>query len=148
MSRPAPTAFLLSAAGYRVSRGLAAALVPLGLEPRHFGVLNGADLSDGATQTELAQELAIPPSRMVAIIDELAGRGLLERRAHPTDRRARTVHLTAAGRDLLAEARRRSARNEADILEPLSERERATLRRLLAKLWSGPKAHPALHDRA
>ena len=36
--------------------------------------------------------------------DRLARRGLVERRDHPTDRRARLVHLTAAGRRLIARA--------------------------------------------
>src|SRR5262245_18056926 len=93
--------FLLSALGYRVSRRFHAALAPLELDPREFAVLRGVGFADGQSQQAVAAQLQIPPSRMVAIVDELEARGLLERQPRPGDRRVRTLHLTAAGRELL-----------------------------------------------
>ena len=51
----------------------------------------------------------MPPSRMVALVDELEQRGLVERRPHPSDRRVRALYLTAEGREMLAAGARSPA---------------------------------------
>ena len=48
----------------------------------------------GASQTAAATELDIEPIALVRILDRLHEEGLVERRAHPTDRRIRTLWLT------------------------------------------------------
>src|SRR3954449_11939766 len=50
------------------------------------------------TQRELARRMSSDPSTVRAMLVLLERRGLVEREAHPTDARARTVALTAAGR--------------------------------------------------
>src|SRR5579884_1872367 len=94
----ASVGFLLSTLGYVVSRGFHEVLAPLDLEPRQFAVLRAVGWGEGQPQQALAHRLHIPPSRMVALVDELEERGLLERRAAPNDRRVRTLHVTTAGR--------------------------------------------------
>ena len=94
---PPSLVFLLSKVGYATSRSFAACLEPLGLEARHFAVLNFIALDEGQSQQTLADALDIPASRMVTIVDELEHRGFIERRPHPTDRRARALYLTPAG---------------------------------------------------
>ncbi|MGH2879628.1 MAG: MarR family transcriptional regulator [Solirubrobacteraceae bacterium] len=59
-------------------------------------------MTPGASQQAIGERLQIPPSRMVAFVDALEQRGLLERRANPEDRRARALYLTDEGRELLA----------------------------------------------
>jgi DNA-binding MarR family transcriptional regulator len=49
------------------------------------------------TQRELARRMSSDPSTVRAMLVLLAGRGLVERHAHPTDARKRTVVLTAKG---------------------------------------------------
>lgn len=49
------------------------------------------------TQRELARRMASDPSTVRAMLVLLERRGLVEREAHPTDARARTVALTAEG---------------------------------------------------
>ncbi len=71
---------------------------------------------------------------MVAAIDELEELGLAERRRHPSDRRKHAVHLTAKGKRTLNRAREAASGMAEELLAPLSERERETLRRLLRKL--------------
>jgi DNA-binding MarR family transcriptional regulator len=68
---------------------------------------------------------------MVAFLDSLEERGLLERRPHPTDRRARALHLTEAGRGLLAEAYAAAVDFERDLCAGLSAAERERLLELL-----------------
>jgi MarR family transcriptional regulator, transcriptional regulator for hemolysin len=48
----------------------------------------------GVSQTAAATDLDIEPIAVVRMLDRLAEEGLVERRAHPTDRRIRTLWLT------------------------------------------------------
>jgi MarR family transcriptional regulator for hemolysin len=49
----------------------------------------------GVSQTAAATDLDIEPIALVRMLDRLHEEGLVERRAHPTDRRVRTLWLTA-----------------------------------------------------
>jgi len=48
----------------------------------------------GISQTVAAADLDVEPIALVRMLDRLAEEGLVERRAHPTDRRVRTLWLT------------------------------------------------------
>lgn len=52
--------------------------------------------NEGVSQTEVAAWLGIEPIALVRMLDKLHEEGLVERRAHPTDRRIRTLWLTAS----------------------------------------------------
>src|SRR5262245_7144751 len=97
--------FLLSKLGFVARRGFHNALAAVALEPRQFGVLNLVAASEGLSQRALTDPLGIPASRVVAIVDELEERGLVERRRNPDDRRAHALYLTAKGRKTLDRAR-------------------------------------------
>ncbi len=58
-------------------------------------VLNIA-ANEGVSQAEVATWLGIEPIALVRMLDKLHEEGLVERRAHPTDRRVRTLWLTAS----------------------------------------------------
>jgi MarR family transcriptional regulator, transcriptional regulator for hemolysin len=58
-------------------------------------VLNIAS-REGVSQAEVAAWLGIEPIALVRMLDKLHEEGLVERRAHPTDRRVRTLWLTPA----------------------------------------------------
>src|ERR671934_2864817 len=96
--------FMLSTLGHAVSRRFIHALEPLELHPREFAVLRAVKANDGQSQQTLAERLRIPPSRMVAIVDELESRGLIERRPDPDDRRVRALFVTTRGHTLLDDA--------------------------------------------
>src|SRR5262249_18282601 len=53
--------------------------------------------NEGVSQTEVAAWLGIEPIALVRMLDKLHDEGLVERRAHPTDRRVRTLWLTDPG---------------------------------------------------
>lgn len=55
-------------------------------------------LGDGVRPGRVADALGLEPSSLVRVIDQLLDSGLLERHDDPLDRRAKTLHLTAAGR--------------------------------------------------
>lgn len=60
------------------------------------------ELGDGMRQRELAEEMGVEGPSLVRLLDSLEAAKLVERREAPDDRRAKTLHLTDGGRDLLA----------------------------------------------
>jgi DNA-binding MarR family transcriptional regulator len=144
-------AFLLSSLGYAVSRRFHQVLEPLQLEPGEFALLRAVSASEGEAQSALAERLHISPSWMVAIVDELERRELLERRPHTRDRRVRNLHLTAAGKKLLRQAERRAQQFDRQVSDPLTETELEQLLELLQRVGEGldlqPGAHAALRER-
>lgn len=126
--------FLLSWNGQRMAQKFAAAMAGVGLRPPHFGVMTLIDANPGSAQQELVDRSMIDPSSMVAVLDELEQMGLAERRRHPEDRRKHAVHLTAAGRRTLQQAREVAGRMAGEVFAPLDAREREALTQLLRKL--------------
>src|ERR1700694_3075311 len=57
--------------------------------------------NEGVSQTEVATWLDLEPIALVRMLDKLSEEGLVERRAHPTDRRVRTLWLTPAARPVI-----------------------------------------------
>ncbi len=56
------------------------------------------------TMRALAERLAADPPYVTLMVDDLEGRGLVQRTPHPEDRRAKLVKLTASGRAAAARA--------------------------------------------
>ena len=59
------------------------------------------ELGDGMRQRELAEEMGVEGPSLVRLLDCLETAKLVERREDPDDRRAKTLHLTDNGRELL-----------------------------------------------
>src|SRR3954452_3688256 len=95
--------FLLTRASGLVVRATNAALADVGLRVRQYSVLVVADAAaDGISQRDLSEVLGLDPSQVVALVDELAAAGLVERRPSPTDRRGDLGAGTAAARPAAA----------------------------------------------
>lgn len=56
---------------------------------------------EGLSQVDLAEVMELQPISLVRLLDRLVDQGLLERRPHPTDRRANQLYLTETGRRLV-----------------------------------------------
>lgn len=128
------TGFLLGYLGEKSRRRFLETLEPHGFHPREFGLMTVVMNRPGITQQELAGLAQIDPSSMVAVLDGLEERGLLERRINPDDRRRRAVHLTAGGERELEALQREAQKTLVGFLEPLTPEERGTLNELLRKL--------------
>jgi DNA-binding MarR family transcriptional regulator len=128
------TGYLLSRMGLWASRRFSEHLETIGLTPRMWGALNVLAAESPVSQQQLGRAIGMDPSSMVATIDELERRGLVQRRPHPADRRAHALHITEAGRDTLAEGRKLSVRAQAELLAPLDKDEREQLHDLLLRL--------------
>ncbi|MEO7446831.1 MAG: MarR family transcriptional regulator [Humibacillus sp.] len=82
----------------------------------------------------VAEHLRIAPRSATDVVDRLEARGLVRRSPDPADRRAMTVSLTTDGDAALAEVEVARRSGAAAFFEPLSDRDRATLARLLGRL--------------
>jgi MarR family transcriptional regulator for hemolysin len=76
-----------------------AAAVEFGLsEATAYPLVFMSRLGEGLRQTTLAEAIGIEGPSLVRVLDQLCAGGLVERREDPTDRRAKTLHLTEKGR--------------------------------------------------
>ena len=141
---PGGVRFLLVQLGYHAARRFAERLEPLGLEPRHYGVLRAVAALEGATQQAVGSRLQLAAPRMVALIDDLEQRGLVERRRNPNDRRAYGLFLTRRGRSCRAVRGRRGSRGGGAARRARAD-QRAELERLLRQIAA---ARPTRQRRA
>jgi DNA-binding MarR family transcriptional regulator len=122
----------------RATRRLVAEERPLlaerGLTMWAYVALSRLAAAPAASQLELATAIGYDKTRLIALLDELEGEGLITREPDPRDRRARVIALTAAGRKRHAAARRAIAAMEDRVLDGLSDTDRRRLRRALGHL--------------
>lgn len=118
----------------------APALAPYGVDGRELAVLAvlGGDLP--MSQQEAAEQLGVDRTTMVALVDVLEGRGLVERHRSPQDRRKNIVVLTAAGRRCLTGAGQARDRVERQFLAPLGDAEAARFVRALRTLVAADRS--------
>jgi DNA-binding MarR family transcriptional regulator len=138
-------AFLLSQVGAHSAARFAERLESLGMKPPHVGILGVIRQADGLSQQALAEALGTLPSRLVALLDELEGRGLVERRDRPSDRRSYALYLTDAGRDALETIGRIAREHQDALCAALDEGERAQLAALLARIAAEQGLMPGIH---
>lgn len=118
---------------------VAARLNPAALTPGQFGLLAIVAANPGCKQIELGQAMGVDRSTVVAAVDKLEKRGLIERRPVAHDRRAHALNLTADGARVYKRALLLIERHEAHIAAGLTEAERAELARLLVKVAEAAK---------
>ena len=118
--------WLLSRAGHALVTELTAALEDLGVSPRARCVLATA-MSGEHTQIEIARIVGLDKTTMVVTLDELEAKGLAERRPSSTDRRARVIAVTKAGRELARRAEQISSQVQDEVLATLPAPQREAL---------------------
>jgi DNA-binding MarR family transcriptional regulator len=128
------TGYLISRMGMVAQKQFGERIASLGLTPRMWGALNVLEADGEITQHALCKSVGMDPSSMVSTIDELETKGLVERRQHPSDRRAHALHVTAQGLETLARGRKLARAAQEDLLAPLDAEERAQLHQLLLRL--------------
>ncbi|HJT23306.1 MAG TPA: MarR family transcriptional regulator [bacterium] len=126
--------FLLNKAAIKIREAYEAQLAPLGLNPKHYGVLTALEEKGSISQHEIGKSICVDRTTMVQILDDLEKIGLVERKEHPTDRRSHAVYLTAKSKETLAKAHRISSAVDKQFLESLSAKEQKELFQLLRKL--------------
>ena len=125
--------FHLRLAQLAVFENIGRAMKDIDVTPAIFSVLEVLHENDGITQSRLAAAVHLERSSVVPLLDKLSKRGLVERRASTTDRRHNHLHLTDAGRELLAEVLRRAAEHEKEVCKPFTIAEKKLLLELLGR---------------
>jgi DNA-binding MarR family transcriptional regulator len=100
----------------------------------HYAVLAALQEFGPASQAALSRRTGIYRSDLVAVTNELAGRGLIERAPDPDDRRRNVITLTPQGRRYLRRLDKLVATLQDDLLAPLTQPERDQLVQLLSRL--------------
>lgn len=103
-NRSESATYLASQLAKGFARSLQQRAAALGFSPGQFPILLELWAEDGLTQTQLLQRVDIEQATMANTLARMQRDGLIERRAHPSDRRAQLVFLTERARVLEAEA--------------------------------------------
>jgi DNA-binding MarR family transcriptional regulator len=151
-TRPGPAgrkrtdiAFLVAQLGAYAAERFGERAAALDFTRPQAGLLRLISREPGLSQQAVARRLGTPPSRLVALVDGLEQRGLIERRRNPGDRRNYALHLTAAGEQAMAALSQVTLEHEQAITAPLTQAERAQLSKLLGKLATAHGLVPGIH---
>ncbi|MFF0462596.1 MarR family winged helix-turn-helix transcriptional regulator [Streptomyces mexicanus] len=91
---------------------------------------------EGVTVREAAEVLLMKPNNVSALVSQLTGLGLLERRSDPADKRVARLHPTRLARERIAEADALAGRHLAAAMRHLGEGKLAALGSALGALRS------------
>lgn len=106
------------------------------LTPQQYASLAVLASNDGVDQITLAGLAAFNRTTAGEVLGRLEAAGLVTRTDSATDRRVKTIHITKAGRALLAQVQGAIARVQERLLVPLSATERRRFVEYLARIAS------------
>ncbi|QXJ24013.1 winged helix-turn-helix transcriptional regulator [Actinomadura graeca] len=134
---PGTLTFQLVTLGALATDRFAEALAPLGLKPKHAGLLAVVSRGLAASQLDVAATMGVVPSLVVSLADHLVRLGAIERVRDPRDRRRQVLTLTGEGRRLLAQCAAAARSVDDQIAAALPPGERAVVARTLGTLADG-----------
>jgi DNA-binding MarR family transcriptional regulator len=137
-------------AGYHLRRASSAfaadfarALAGTGMRQVLLGIMSVIDANPGISQGLAGNALGIQRANMVALINDLVDRGLVDRQVSKQDRRAFELSVTPAGKTLLSKCLAKIEVHEARMLADLDAGERETLFDLLSRIEAREPASSA-----
>jgi DNA-binding MarR family transcriptional regulator len=113
--------YLLKHAQQLLVQAAGPAMAEYGIDGRELAVLTVLAADYPLSQHGAAERLGIDRTTMVALVDELESKGLVERHRSVQDRRKNIVQLTEAGERCLDGAGRARDEVERDFLAPLGD---------------------------
>jgi MarR family transcriptional regulator, lower aerobic nicotinate degradation pathway regulator len=138
--------WLISQASMRSHRLLTERLTAAGSRGYHYRLLAALQEFGPASQARLGRRTAMDRSDVVAAVNELADRGLVERAPDPADRRRNVITITRAGAAHLYRLDGLLADVQDELLAPLTPAERAQLIQLLARVLQHHAAISAIEE--
>jgi MarR family transcriptional regulator for hemolysin len=114
-----------------------------GMTRAQWIILARLDRQPGMSQNELATICEVEPITVGRLVDRLEARGMVERRADPSDRRVRRLHLLPASEPILKEIARYRENLDAEITEGLFGPARDALVDALLHIKAKLAAEPA-----
>jgi len=92
-----------------------------GMTRAQWGILIWLERQPGLSQKELAELLEVEPITVARLIDRLEGRGMVERRPDPKDRRIWRLHLCPPAIPVLREIDRQRVHMRAMVTDGLND---------------------------
>lgn len=129
-----PLGLFLQVGSRLIDAGARQAFADLPLRPEVVLTLFVLDLVPGLRQVDYAEMMRLDVSTFGRYLDRLEQDGYVARTRSDADRRAVTLELTEAGREVVTEARRRTKEREALVAERIGADEFDRLRDELARL--------------
>jgi MarR family transcriptional regulator, transcriptional regulator for hemolysin len=126
--------FLLNDAARLMRKDFERRTRSLGLTRAQWQALFHLARNEGCNQATLADLLEVEPITLARLVDRLEAGGLVERRADPSDRRARLLFLGERAHPLLEELRALGAETREIALAGIGDDERTLLMTLLTKM--------------
>jgi DNA-binding MarR family transcriptional regulator len=99
-----------------------------------FAMLKLLSIEGRMTQVQLGGYMAMDKATMVRMIDGLEQRQYVKRVQSETDRRAKWLELTPAGKKMISKLNQMRDEAEAELLAPLTATEKKQLKDIIAKL--------------
>ncbi len=131
----APRLWIVLTRCYRaVSQIAETSIAEAGLCLSDFAALEALLHKGPLTITEIQAKVLLASGSMTAAVDRLERKGLVTRRATPSDRRAKVLELTLEGKRVVEAAFRRHAVELEAAMAILNRTEKAQLHGLLKKL--------------
>jgi MarR family transcriptional regulator for hemolysin len=121
-------------------RAVTEELAPHGITYRQSMVLGWLALEGELTQTELAGRMMVEPPTLVGILDRMERDGLIARHNCPSDRRKNLIRATEAAEPMWDKIVQCALRVRERATAGLSERQLATLKKLLRRVDNNLKA--------
>lgn len=106
----------------------------IGESPGRFATLTLIGRNPGISQTELSQAAGRDKSSLTPVVEDLVGRGLVERKRTDADRRAYRLNLTSAGKKTLTQLTRCARRHERILDGIIGLRDRKRFIQILKKI--------------
>jgi DNA-binding MarR family transcriptional regulator len=118
---------LLRRAWYSLNQAFRRRLGPLNLTPDQFTVLRWLHEKRDAplTQRQLADLMASDPNTVTSVLNRMESAGLIQRKPHATDRRAKNVVMLPHGGTVYAKARRIAVDLQAELMAAVPQAQRA-----------------------
>jgi len=111
-----------------------------GMTRAQWVILARLSRQPGLSQNEMAAICEVEPITVGRLIDRLEGRGFVERRADPDDRRIHRLHLLPAAQPILDEIARYKESMNAEIFDGISEGDKSLLVDVLLHIKSNLNA--------
>lgn len=123
--------FLLARAQQAGVRFWTQALADTTLTAVQAMVVNFLGRRDPITAKELSERTGLDMATLTGVIDRLEASGWIERRRHPSDRRAIHILLSDRGRNIVPLLQKKMEKANREFLAALSDNEQQEFRRLL-----------------
>ncbi|SRR6266446_6797292 len=126
-------AYLLAQANRQMSTLLERALAEEGVQIEHWRILEVLSDEQGRSMGELAELVLMNHPALTKTVDRIVSRGLVHRRADPTDSRRVLVYITDRGLELMARLRERVDEHHEVVTAAVGQRKAEQLKKLLGE---------------